>query len=222
MMTSPRWITVFGCWILLGLTGCATSQISEGQLSEGVYYSGTDAFSITLPEETTVYDGPYPLGGYVALDNLADADPIIRQGVIYNRVALPEGGEISRKDERNLIKGSVESWLYFFTDLTEEDILHEEWFESEGRPVHFSVIEGPDGGALVKPASYYGSYSILIDNYSYTLFERVAAPYQLKGSDDSPERLERLNPEVRKASILKFAERFRFNRSEEREFPLAE
>lgn len=219
MMPLPRWSSFLLTSALLGLAGCVTSQISQGELSAGVYHSASGDFSMAVPAEAIIHDGLFPLGGYVDLSNLAE--PVIRQGIVYNRVALPAEG-ISTDDQRNLVRGALESWMVFFTDLTEDDILYQEWLELDGRPVHFSVLEGPDGGALVKPASYYASYSVLIGNYSYTLFERVSAPYQLKGTEDSAERLARLDPETRKASILKFTEGFRFHQTEERLFPLAE
>lgn len=206
--------------ITLLLGACAiTTSISQGTLEEGIYSSSTGEFSLSVPEETVVRDGRQPLGGYLTLSNLQP--PLRKQGLAYYRVAAPADG-MSPEEEKGIVKSGHDDWLKNYALLDTNRIIHEEWTEHNGKPSYFTVIEDHSPGFLVKPGGYYGVYGFIAGNYSYVLYELIDAPYQLKGAEDSPERLAIKDPANRLTAVLQFVATARFHEARENRFPLAE
>ena len=203
---------------VLVLSGCAlTNSISNGSLENGVSYSSTNEFSFSVPVYAVVHDGLHPLGGWVAVRNLAK--PIFEKAVSYNRIALPEN-EITLEKSQGMIKSGHDFWLRGNTSRALEHIIYNEWIETDSGAFYFSIIEGPDEGLVVKPGGYYGTLSFIRGNYSYVLSEYIDAPYQLKGSEDSDERTRIKDSNVRLKSINKYLDNMEFKSAEKIQFPL--
>jgi len=200
------------------LASCAlTNSVKNGSLKEGVYSSSTDEFSFFVPKNAIVQDGKHPLGGFVSVRQLAD--PMIEKGIAYNRVALPKD-KLTLKEAKGIIKSGSGYWLKGYALRDPENIIHEEWIDIDGTPLYFTVIEGASSGLLVKPGSYTGTISFLRGNYSYVLYEIVDAPYQLKGSDDSPETINVKKAETRLSSIRRYLKSVKFTENKGIRFPL--
>lgn len=193
------------------LSACiATTSVRQGSLENNVYRSSTDEFSLSIPAGAAVHDGVHPLGGFVSLKKLPE--PARERGLAYYRVVQPDR-EMTVKEAEGIIEASYKDWLQNYAGRTAEHVLHAEWMDVDGATAYFTVIEGASSGFLVKPGAYYGALGFARGNYSYVIYEIITAPYQLKGSPDTPETLGIKNPENRIASLLNYLDTVNFSQA---------
>lgn len=201
------------------LSSCATTtSIQHGALADGVYQSSTDEFSVTVPVNAVVHDGKHPLGGYVAIKALPE--PIKERGIAYYRVAQSSSNSLTLKEKKGIVKSSHDDWLKNYVLRDSDDVVHEEWIETDKTLAYFTVIEGAKSGFLVKPGAYYGVISLVEGNYSYVVYEIMATPYELVGKADSAETASIKSKTTRFDGIQQYLDSITFLDGKSVKFPM--